>query len=1280
MGDKTRQTSFSELALALANDYESIYVINSKDDSYVEYVADGDKELIIRSSGDNFYSDVPHNCKELVYPDDQEKFLRTFEKERTVAALDRGESFALNYRLVIDGKPQYYFLKTIRSSDEDIIIGVQNVDVQTRLDMKERESRIIYSEIAESLGGMFEVIYHINIENGHYTEFYSSQDFSELGIENGGDDDFFEKLKTDIRVHIHEEDREMLINEMDKDNLLGKLEEEPVYSLVYRQIIGGRVQYMNLIAFLQRSDSGHIVVGVRNIDEQKRQEENVETYGHIAGALASRYEVIYYIDSDTNEYTMYSASEQYARLGTTKKGKDFFEDATSDIKKIIHADDVERVLRVMNKDNLLDILAHEGSMSMSYRQKLDGETKYVSMIVVRPKNDDKHLVIAVLNIDAQIRREQTIKAESQSFNEISMALAQRYEVLYQVNIITDEYLEFSSSEKYSKLEVGTKGKDFFGDTQNNMKKDIFPEDYPMMAVAMQKSYLLESLKDTGKFIINYRLMLDGRPQYVSLLAVRPKEDSEHIIIAVANIDSARKMELEFAEALSSAMDMANNDGLTGLKNKRFYVQTEMRLDMSIEEKAGHNFAIVICDIDGLKKVNDTLGHKAGDEYIQKAASIMTDVFRSSTVYRIGGDEFVAILENEDYKNRDALMALLDAKIEENRESGLVTMAYGISEFKPVIDNRVQDVFERADRTMYANKRYYQSTEKGDMTAPADVHKQEKDMKYYTLFEQLISAMTDVDNQNIPLIEKILVEFGSMFRLSKAVTRLYRNLQEEKMGGGETLCAYDTGLEGIEVLSLRIVTKVMSVATMTVYMTPDEKPLTDLEKARVERIMRVNLTYLSRNRIRDMVEELTYFDDAGYRNLRSFQKYIMVNKENLGGKAAMMYNLRHFSLINRELSENIGDMIMKSHFETIESMIGDEGIVCRLGGDNFVAICGKGELGNVLTALDEISIVYDAAEGKTVNISTSVGVYRIPEGFIIENPGVIMEKIIVSIHVAQNGGKDRIVFYNGNLIENRDNALKVQQLFPEALRNEEFKVYYQPKVDIRNGEIIGAEALCRWFHDGRMVSPGDFIPTLEETNDICRLDFYMLDHVCRDIRRWMDSGKKVVRISVNMSRKHMINVNLLNDLLKIIDRHNVPHSCIEIELTETTTDVEFSDMKRVVTGLQNAGIYTSVDDFGVGYSSMNLIRELPWNVIKVDRSFLPVEGDDLDAVSKVMFKHVIAMTAEMGIECIVEGVETERQLNILRENNCNYAQGFLYDKPLPKGTFEEKLSVGFYDVK
>ena len=191
---------------------------------------------------------------------------------------------------------------------------------------------------------------------------------------------------------------------------------------------------------------------------------------------------------------------------------------------------------------------------------------------------------------------------------------------------------------------------------------------------------------------------------------------------------------------------------------------------------------------------------------------------------------------------------------------------------------------------------------------------------------------------------------------------------------------------------------------------------------------------------------------------------------------------------------------------------------------------------------------------------------------------------------------------------------------------------------------------------------------------------MLDCVCSDIRRWLDEGSKVVRISVNFSRKHMMDVDLLEHIISILDRHNVPHEFIEIELTETTTDVEFRDLKRVVSNLQQENICTSIDDFGMGYSSLNLLREIPWNVLKVDRSFLPVDGDNSTSSRAVMFKCVVDMAKELGLECIAEGVETLNQVKLLRENNCMLAQGFLFDKPLPLADFEERLKNGHYAVE
>ena len=1150
MEEKRTKISFSELALALANDYESIYVIDSEDDSYVEYSSEGaEKELIVRSSGEDFFADLEVNCREMVWPEDQNRFLRTLRKERLERMLGNNESFDLRYRLNIDGQPQYYYLKTIRMRSADVIIGVQNVDKRVREEMKEDRASAVFGEIARSLGSMFEVIYYIDAESGAYEEYSSSQSFSELGIANRGDD-FFQSLQDDIEKHIYPDDRDMLLFELDKTNLLRTLRTSQSYSLVYRQVLDGRMQYVSLFATL-RGD---------------------------------------------------------------------------------------------------------------------------------------HVVIAVRNIDSQVRREESIAEENATFSEIATALAQRYEVIYRINIQTNAYDEFATAADYEWINGGKGGSDFFETSQRTMKREVYPDDYPMVSVALKKDHLLNNLKGNGKFFLSYRVLVDNEPQYFALFAVRPSEDSDHVIIAVANVDYAKRKELAFETALGNTVNMANRDVLTGLQNKRYFAQNEIRLDNLIWEKKGEAFSIVVCDINGLKKINESQGFKAGDQYILDAAQRIESVFEGCVVCRIGGDEFAVILEKEAYENRRKLIRKLSDTQSAQRVQGKVTVAFGMADFNPERDMRFQDVYELASKAMHVNKNSQRGlVPKLDSAAHESALKlslDEKRLRFYELFIQLVSKMTDINGNieaNTPEIEKLLIDISSMNRLSKGVTRLFRNPQEEAMGRGESLCCYDTGIEGKEVLTLRVVTSVMSIATMTVYMAPGEPPLTDEEYWQVELVMRTTLSYVSRNRLKDIVYHLAYYDDNGYLNSRSYTSHIMRNREHMGGMVAVMYNLLHFSQVNRDLGRKNGDRVMKNHFEGMQKLVGEKGIVCRLGGDNFIALFGTERMGSVFAYLNNAFVVYDTVSGKSVAISTTVGVYRIPKDAVVRDPSDVLEFMMVAFGVAKHGGNDRVVFYDDSLLKARDDTMKVQHLFPEALKKEEFQVFYQPKVHTETGRVIGAEALCRWFHEGKMVSPGAFIPVLEETDDICKLDFYMLDHVCRDIRRWIDQGRKVVRISVNLSRKHMINRNLVEQLMKIIDRHNVPHSCIEIELTETTTDVAFSDLKRVVTGLQSAGIFASVDDFGIGYSSLNLIRELPWNVLKVDRSILPMEDDEPNSVNSIMFRYVIAMVNELGIECIVEGVETEKQLEILRMNNCHYAQGFLFDKPLPVAQFEERMSLGYYEI-
>ncbi|MBR5422112.1 MAG: EAL domain-containing protein [Lachnospiraceae bacterium] len=255
----------------------------------------------------------------------------------------------------------------------------------------------------------------------------------------------------------------------------------------------------------------------------------------------------------------------------------------------------------------------------------------------------------------------------------------------------------------------------------------------------------------------------------------------------------------------------------------------------------------------------------------------------------------------------------------------------------------------------------------------------------------------------------------------------------------------------------------------------------------------------------------------------------------------------------------------------------------------------------------------------------------------------------------------------------EKQLDVRAIFQDAIEKEEFLVYYQPKTELERYQLHGAEALCRWKHEGELISPYRFIPILEEGQEICTLDYYMLEHVCRNIRYWMDRKLPVVRISMNLSRPHISEEGLLEKLISIVDLYHVPHEYMEFELTETMMEVDENKLRELVTGLNKAGFGTSVDDFGVGYSSMDLLQKMPWKVLKIDRSFIPMGKDKKEDERKtIMVRTLLDMARGLGMETIAEGIETIEHVQLLKENRCFMAQGYLFDKPLPANEFEERL--------
>ena len=430
------------------------------------------------------------------------------------------------------------------------------------------------------------------------------------------------------------------------------------------------------------------------------------TYERAAAALSSDYSRIFVVRRSDGRYTEYAA-DGTEQLTAVASGTDFFSDVRHYAAQEIWHEDRDRVLQMLHRERLTELLSEGCSVTLNYRISAgEGMLYHALKINAGTGNDSDLIFLGIRRIGRHMRRYAAAAVNHELYSHIASALARRYEVIYLVNLRTGSYMEYSASESYARLNVGMGGTDFFADTQKNLKTDIFAEDYPMMAHAMERERLLQNLDENGTVTLNYRLLLDGEPQYVMLTALRQEDDPEQLILAVTNIDAAKRKEIAFREALGSAMDLANRDALTGAGNKHAYVQAEAALNAEIAADAGKAFSVAVCDINGLKRINDTRGHRFGDAYIRDACKMISGVFRHSRVFRIGGDEFAVLLQDAEYDRRTELLAELREIQKKQKAAGLVTVAAGMAEFERGNDCCVQDVFERADRAMYENKKLF----------------------------------------------------------------------------------------------------------------------------------------------------------------------------------------------------------------------------------------------------------------------------------------------------------------------------------------------------------------------------------------------------------------------------------------------------------------------------------------------------------------------------------------------------------------------------------------------
>lgn len=389
---------------------------------------------------------------------------------------------------------------------------------------------------------------------------------------------------------------------------------------------------------------------------------------------------------------------------------------------------------------------------------------------------------------------------------------------------------------------------------------------------------------------------------------------------------------------------------------------------------------------------------------------------------------------------------------------------------------------------------------------------------------------------------------------------------------------------------------------------------------------------------------------------------------------MLVNIKDFRYINQQIGFNKGDDLLREYAGYLDSLIERGEYVARTGNDNFLMLVKSGRENEVLEKLSPLELtLYLGEETQKLRIYSRCGMYSIGED---ENLSAVMNACTLAVNSTRDIEAEDYAWYEESMTKKLVEEKRVLENYKDAIKNGEFHVFYQPKVNIDSKQLCGAEALVRWIKDGKMISPGEFIPVLEHEGKIIELDMFVFEQVCKDIRKWEDEGLKPVRISSNFSKLHLKNPNLSEDVLEIVNKYNINTDYVEIELTESSGYSDFESLDRFVKDMDDAGIYTSIDDFGTGYSSLSMLKDIDVNVVKIDKSFFD-KLEDGGRNSENLVGNVIHMIKDLDRIVICEGVETEKQVEFLKNTDCNIVQGFLFDKPLPREEFEKRLKKPEY---
>lgn len=385
-----------------------------------------------------------------------------------------------------------------------------------------------------------------------------------------------------------------------------------------------------------------------------------------------------------------------------------------------------------------------------------------------------------------------------------------------------------------------------------------------------------------------------------------------------------------------------------------------------------------------------------------------------------------------------------------------------------------------------------------------------------------------------------------------------------------------------------------------------------------------------------------------------------------------FDIEKFKIINELLGYKEGDALLKYIAEVLRKRIGENGTYGRLEADVFV-ICFPYSEENVTEMME---IYFRNMKGYTQNIEIILcfGLYIIHN--ITVPIDLMIDRATLALRTVKGNYITRYAYYDDILRQKLFEEQEIINEMQEALDTNQFVVYLQPKCSLDTEKIIGAEALVRWNHPKKgLISPGKFIPVFEKNGFIMELDAYIWEETCKLIKKWIDTGKSVLPISVNISRVNLYNTLLCSIIHDLVEKYGIPPHLFELEITESAYTNNAFKLIDVINEFHEYGFTVLMDDFGSGYSSLNMLKDIPVDELKIDLNFL--SGADALGRGKNILTSIVGMSRSILLPTIAEGVETKEQADFLRSIDCNKVQGYFFFRPMPIEDFEKAVQKEMY---